>query len=59
MARMYPARASALANVKSQAERELYELLRDGLSNDYVVFHSMTWLLREMTTMPGAAGHPG
>ena len=55
MARMYPARASALANVKSQAERKLYELLRDGLPNDYVVFHSVAWLAREMSGRPGAA----
>lgn len=59
MARMYPARASALANVKSPAERKLYELLRDGLPNDYGVFHSVAWLVREMTAMPGAAGNPG
>lgn len=59
MARMYPARARALANAKSQAERKLYELLCDGLPNDYVVFHSVAWLVREMTARPRAAGYPG
>ena len=48
MARMYPARIGDLAKIKSQAERKLYELLRDGLPNDYVVFHSVAWLARNL-----------
>ena len=48
MARMYPSRVGALFKIKSQAERKLYELLRDGLPNDYVVFHSVAWLARDL-----------
>ena len=41
MARMYPNRLDP--NTDSQAECELYALLRDGLADDYVVFHSVAW----------------
>ena len=45
MARMYPARIRDAT--KSQAERKLYDVLREGLPNDYAVFHSVAWLARD------------
>jgi hypothetical protein len=44
MARMYPARIRV--ETKSPAECKLYETLRDGLPGEYVVFHSVAWLVR-------------
>ncbi len=41
MARMYPNQLSP--DTKSDAERLLYEVFRDGLGNDYTVFHSVAW----------------
>lgn len=48
MARIYPDRAGALIKIQSPAERKLYELLRDDLPSDYVVFHSVAWLARDL-----------
>jgi hypothetical protein len=45
MARMYPARPRV--ETKSQAERRLYDVFRDGLPDDYVVFHSVAWQVRD------------
>ena len=45
MARMFPARLRA--DTKSMAERKLYEVLRDNLADDYVVFHTVAWLARD------------
>ncbi len=45
MARMYPARIRDAT--QSQAERRLYDAFYTGLSNDYVVFHSVAWLARD------------
>ncbi|NLV73435.1 MAG: ATP-binding domain-containing protein [Chloroflexi bacterium] len=45
MARIYPQRLSPETN--SYAERQLYEALADTLPNDYCVFHSVRWLLRD------------
>lgn len=44
MAGMYPNRVHV--HTKSEAERRLYEAFRDGLPDDYVVFHSVAWLAR-------------
>ncbi len=41
MARMYPNQISPAT--ESQAERRLYKAFRDGLDNDYVIFHSVAW----------------
>ena len=41
MARMYPNQLSPAT--QSTAERLLYEAFRDGLDNDYTVFHSVAW----------------
>src|SRR5436309_868985 len=44
MARMYP---QALPDmVESNAERLLYEVMRQQLSDDFVVMHSVKWLMR-------------
>lgn len=45
MARMYPARPRV--ETKSQAERRLYDAFRDGLPDDYAVFHSVAWQVRD------------
>lgn len=42
MARMYPNRLSP--STRSKAERQLYEVFRDNLEDDYLVFHSAAWL---------------
>ncbi len=42
MARMYPNQLDP--DTKSAAERQLYKAFRDGLDNDYTVFHSVAWL---------------
>ncbi|MDY7080257.1 MAG: ATP-binding domain-containing protein [Chloroflexota bacterium] len=42
MALMYPNQLSP--DTESDAERQLYEAFRDGLDNDYIVFHSVAWL---------------
>ncbi len=42
MARMYPNQLSP--DTESDAERQLYKAFRDGLDNDYIVFHSVAWL---------------
>jgi hypothetical protein len=41
MARMYPNQLSL--ETVSEAERQLYEAFRDGLENDYTVFHNVAW----------------
>jgi len=41
MARMYPNQISP--GTESHAEWQLYEAFRDGLDNDYSVFHSVAW----------------
>ena len=58
MARMYPVRAGALIKIQSPAERKLYELLRDGLPSDYVVFHSVAWLARRSAQRRGRTARP-
>ncbi|MHB0858407.1 MAG: NERD domain-containing protein [Anaerolineae bacterium] len=45
MARMYP--QSLDRETRSQGERTLFEAFRDQLSDDYTVFHSVRWLLRD------------
>lgn len=45
MARIFPARLRV--DTKSMAERKLYEAFRDGLTDDYTVFHSIAWLARD------------
>ncbi len=45
MAHIYPQRLNP--ETQSQAERTLYEALRDALPDDYTVFHSVRWLLRD------------
>jgi len=46
VARMYPARLKI--ETDSQAERRLYERFRDDLPDDYVVFHSVAWQVRDL-----------
>jgi hypothetical protein len=41
MARMVPNQLSL--ETVSEAERQLYKAFRDGLENDYTVFHSVAW----------------
>ena len=41
MARMYPNKLRS--DTRSDAERLLYGAFRDGLDNDYTVFHSVAW----------------
>lgn len=41
MARMYPHELDI--TTESPAEKRLYQAFRDGLDNDYVVFHSVAW----------------
>lgn len=43
---MYPARLQI--ETKSHAERSLYDLFRDNLPNDYIVFHSVAWQARDL-----------
>src|SRR5574341_2261866 len=50
MARMYPNQLNP--DTRSNAERMLYEALRDQLENDYVVFHSAAWLLQDKHGRP-------
>ncbi len=50
MACMYPSEISP--DTKSDAERTLYDAFRDGLDNDYTVFHSVAW------QSPGKKGRP-
>ncbi|RMF31515.1 MAG: NERD domain-containing protein, partial [Chloroflexi bacterium] len=45
MAQIYPARPRV--TTRSRAERRLYEVFRDGLPDDYVVFHSVAWQVRD------------
>lgn len=45
MAQIYPARPSI--ETKSPAERRLYDVFRENLSSDYVVFHHVAWLVRD------------
>ncbi len=45
MARMFPERLDP--ETKSPAERLLYRVFREQLPDDLVVFHSVSWLLRE------------
>ena len=46
MARMYPPRLHD-ADVKSNAERKVFAALRDGLDDDWEVFHSTSWVGRD------------
>ncbi len=46
MAHIYPRRLQPEA--KSQAERRLYELFADVLPDEYTVFHSVRWLVRDL-----------
>ena len=45
MARIYPTRPRV--ETRSRAERRLYDAFRDGLPDDYVVFHSVAWQVRD------------
>ena len=45
MARMYPNRPRI--ETKSHAEGRLYNTFRDSLPDDYVVFHSVAWQVRD------------
>ena len=49
MARMIP---ESPVETESNAERRLFERLRDETSNEIVVFHSVAWQL------PGKSGRP-
>ena len=47
MAKMLPELTEAqLADVPSKAEVKVYRALRDSLSNDYVVFFQVAWILQ-------------
>lgn len=46
MARMVPDRVRDAT--KSAAERKLFDVLREGLPNDYTVFHHVAWLARNL-----------
>ena len=46
MARMYPDRPRL--ETKSQAELKLYRAFEEALPDDYVVFHSVAWLARDL-----------
>src|ERR1044072_3281550 len=46
MARMYP-HSLLLEDVKSRAEVQLFERLREGLSDEWDIFHSAGWMLRD------------
>lgn len=48
MARMFPQRLRP--QTESRAEQCLYQALRDGLSDEYEVFHSVSWLARDPRT---------
>lgn len=48
MARMYP--QPMHPDTRSGAERKLYSAFEDQLPNDFVVFHSVCWQLRDTTT---------
>jgi Nuclease-related domain/UvrD-like helicase C-terminal domain/AAA domain len=45
MARMYP---ETPVDCQSSAERSLFSLFRDRLSDDWTVFHSVAWLARQV-----------
>lgn len=48
MAKMFPDLTDAqLADVPSKAEVKVYRALRDSLSNDYVVFSQVAWILQQ------------
>ncbi|MBI1919687.1 MAG: NERD domain-containing protein [Geobacter sp.] len=48
MAKMLPELTEAqLADVPSKAEVKVYRALRDSLSNDYVVFFQVAWILQQ------------
>ena len=44
MARMFPERLPA--EVKSEAERRLFDIFKSEFSDDFVVFHGVRWLAR-------------
>jgi hypothetical protein len=46
VARMYP-RTLLDADVKAGSERKVFELLRDGLPDEWAVFHSAGWIDRD------------
>jgi hypothetical protein len=46
MARMYP-RSIIESGLKSQAEGRVFEILRDGLDDDWEIYHSAGWILRD------------
>ena len=45
MARTYPEEPHP--NTDSQAELQLFKIFKEGLSHDYVVFHSIAWQVRD------------
>ena len=49
MARMYPAEL-LLDDVKSRQERDMFDALRDELSDEWEVFHSASFMLRDHVT---------
>ena len=46
MARMYP-RTLLEDEVESAGEKRVFEALRDGLPDDWEVFHSVSWMMRD------------
>lgn len=46
MARIYPSRPRL--DTKSQAELKLYKAFQEALPDDFVVFHSVSWLARDL-----------
>src|SRR6266702_8279606 len=53
MATMYPQRLPS--SVKSNAERKLFDLLRDHLPNDYTVIWSIDWTVPRPSSSGGGA----
>src|SRR4051794_34740830 len=46
MARMYPRKLLA-DDVKSRAERRVFDALEGGLDDDWNAFHSVSWMIRD------------
>jgi hypothetical protein len=46
MAIMYP-RTLLAADVKSEAEKRVFDIIRDGLSDEWEAYHSASWMLRD------------
>ena len=46
MARMYP-RTLIEDEVESDAEKHVFAVLRDGLSDEWEAYHSASWMIRD------------